>query len=147
MEKVDAFAMPRTALAKIRWNGSDDKLYRTGATAKQVTPKSITLFRPILSEAKPRGIARSIVNNPEMDASNPMRDTEAPRLLAKKGNVGIVELLEASVKKMETQRAVTYHISFLLNSRLPPNHYRKADIISFIGPQVSRPFEDGSFVR
>ncbi len=49
-----------------------------GPTMKQATPRSITFFRPIRSDTKPRGIDISIVETPEAEAKRPINATEAP---------------------------------------------------------------------
>jgi hypothetical protein len=65
------------------------------------------LFLPKRSENVPIGIESNTVVNPVDEAKLPIRETEAPRLLAKKGYNGIAEAFAASIKKIVTQSAIT----------------------------------------
>jgi hypothetical protein len=69
-------------------------------------PYCIILFLPRRSEIEPIGIDNSTVVNPVDDAKLPISETEAPRLLAKKGYNGIAEALAASIKKIVMQSAI-----------------------------------------
>ena len=78
MEKVDALATPRIIWAGMRWRGFDEMLYMRGTSRKHAIPRSITFFRPILSDKNPRGIDMSMVDIPEVEAKSPTSTTEAP---------------------------------------------------------------------
>jgi hypothetical protein len=116
MEKVAACAIPNTALAGTRWRGSEAKVNIIGPKTKQPTPRNMIPLLPTLSDNTPRGIDNKVVEIPETEASKPITETEAPRPSAKKGKVGMVELLEASVKNIATQRTNTPHIPRPFNS-------------------------------
>ena len=52
---------------------------------KHAIPNCIILFLPRRSDKEPKGIDNRTMVNPVDDAKAPMRETEAPRLRAKKG--------------------------------------------------------------
>ena len=85
MLKVDPIATPWTTLAGRRWRGSVARLYRRGVRAEHAMPKSITFFLPRRSDIEPSGMESRTVVSPVDEAITPMRATDAPRLLAKKG--------------------------------------------------------------
>jgi len=72
----------------------------------QIIPNCMILFLPKRSEIDPIGIDNNTVVNPVEEAKLPISETEAPRLLAKKGYNGIAEAFAASIKKIVIQSAI-----------------------------------------
>jgi hypothetical protein len=87
--------------------GLEERLKSTGPTTKQSIPSNINRLLPMRSDRRPSGIDESIQVNAEVEARTPIMAIDAPKELAKKGKVGMVELLLASAKKMTAQRVMT----------------------------------------